>query len=475
MSTTNAPSTATRGLKRLNPLNYIAYGGGDSANNLAFSLAMSFLALYLTDVGQLSASTVALMFLLMRAVDAVTDVLMGSLIDRTSTRFGKFRPWIMFGSIPLVILAILNFAMPASIQGTAAGVAWAFIMYFLMGSVAYTAVNIPYGSLAAAMTDNRSERSRLAVSRSIGASTMQIVVALAIAPAINQFQGDPAGLQSAILTALIPLGILAIGLYALLFFTARENVERKVVRVSFKDSISTLLSNRALQMLALASFLLLVGVFGASGMGAYYARDVLGDARLIAVNTALMAGMIIAFGWLIPLAVRALGKPRLFQVGGVIGIVAGVLLFLASSEALWLAFVGMGLFGLANGVVNTLMWNMEADSVEYGEWKTGIRNEGTTYAVFSFVRKASQALGGAVGLWIIDWFGYDGLAESQSDETLTGISVAMGLLPAAAMLIGIIVMQFYPMSDQKHREILEELEAGGGSKAEAAAADDDEV
>jgi len=473
MSTMNAPSTATRGLKRLNPLNYIAYGGGDSANNLAFSLAMSFLALYLTDVGQLSASTVALMFLLMRAVDAVTDVLMGSLIDRTHTRFGKFRPWIMFGSIPLVILAILNFAMPASIQGTAAGVAWAFIMYFLMGSVAYTAVNIPYGSLAAAMTDNRTERSRLAVSRSIGSSTMQIVVALAISPAINQFQGDPSGLQTAILTALVPLGILAIGLYALLFATSRENVERKVARVGLKASIHTLLSNRALQLLSLASFLLLIGVFGVSGMGAYYARDVLGDARLIAVNQVLLSGPIIVIGGAIPVAARALGKPRLFQVGGVIGIVGGVLLFLASSDAIWLAFVGMGLFGVANGVVNTLMWNMEADSVEYGEWKTGLRNEGTTYAVFSFVRKASQALGGAVGLWIIDWFGYDGLAESQSDETLTGISIAMGLLPAAAMLAGIVVMQFYPMSDTKHREILEELESrGGGSEAEVAAAGD---
>lgn len=119
-SAEKAPGITTRDVKRLNTLNCIACGRGDSANNRAFSLAMSFLALYLTDIGQLSARTVGLVFPLMRAVDAMTDVLMSSLVDRSSTRFGKFRPWIMFGSIPLMVLAILNFATPASIQGTAA-------------------------------------------------------------------------------------------------------------------------------------------------------------------------------------------------------------------------------------------------------------------------------------------------------------------------------------------------------------------
>ena len=473
MSTTSntAPQAASaRGLQRLNPLNYVAYAGGDAANNLAFSLAMSFLAVYLTDVAQIGPAVVGLMFLLMRAVDAVTDVLMGSLIDRTSTRFGKFRPWILAGSVPLVVLAILNFAMPASLYGTAAGVAWAFIMYFLMGSVAYTSVNIPYGSLAAAMTDNRAERSRLAVARSVGSALMQIVVALAIAPAINSFRGDPAGLQNAILTALIPLGVLAIALYVFLFLTARENVQRSVDRVSLRASVATIASNRALQMLALSSVLMLVGVFGASGMMAYYARDVLGNATLIAVNQVLMSGAILVTGAFIPVLAKKLGKPRLFQVAGVVGIVAGVLLFLASQELVWLAFVGFGLFGIANSTANTLMWNMEADSVEYGEWKTGIRNEGTTYAVFSFVRKCSQALGGAVGLWILGWFGYDGTAAAQSAETIFGINVATGLLPAVSMVLAIVVMHFYPMSDAKHREILAELESRGEKPTEETSA-----
>lgn len=461
MSSTQSKASSkapSRGLKRLNPLNYIAYGGGDAANNLAFSLAMSFLALYLTDVAQLTPANVALMFLLMRIVDAVTDVLFGSIIDRTKTRFGKFRPWILFGSVPLVIIAILNFAMPSSLYGTTGAIIWAVVMYFLLGSVAYTIVNIPYGSLAAAMTDNRTERSRLAVSRSIGANAMQVIVALAIAPAINQYKGDPSGLQSAILTALIPLGVLAIGLYVLLFLTARESVERTVDRVSLTASVTTLVNNRALQMLSLASFLMLVGALSASGVMAYYARDVLGDARLIAVNQVLMSISILVIGGVIPAMVRKLGKPRLFQVAGVIGIGGGILLFLASSDLLWLAFSGAFLIGTANSLANTLMWNMEADSVEYGEWKTGVRNEGTTYAVFSFIRKASQALGGAAGLWVIGWFGYDGGAAVQSAQAQTGISVAVGLVPAVGMLLAIIVMQFYPMPDSKHREILEELE-----------------
>lgn len=460
MSTTaQTTPTATRGARHLSLKNYLAYGGGDAANNMAFSLAMTFLALYLTDVARIGPATVGLMFLLMRAVDAFTDVAMGSLIDRTQTRFGKFRPWILFGSIPLVILAILNFAMPSSLYGTSGAVIWAFVVYFLMGSVAYTAVNIPYGSLAAAMTDNRTERSRLAVFRSIGTAIMQIIVAAAVAPAVREFQGDPAGLQSAILKAIIPLGVLAIILYLFLFLTSRENVQRTTGTVGLGASFRTIASNRALQMLSLSSVLYLVGLFAAAGMAVYYTRDVLGDARLVVWYQVLSSAPIFLTGLVIPTLVRALGKPRLFQIGAAFGVVGGTLMYFGSSDRLVIAFTGMLLFGIASGLVNTLMWNMEADSVEYGEWRTGYRNEGTTYAVFSFVRKASQALGGAVGLWIIGWFGYNGDLAQQSETTLNGIGIAMGLLPAVVITLSIVVMHFYPMSDARHREILAELEA----------------
>lgn len=467
MANDSSSKVSARGGSTLSLKQIIAYGGGDSANNLAFSLAVTFLPLYLTDVALISPTTVGLIFLLMRFVDAFTDVAMGSIIDRTNSRWGKFRPWILFGSVPLVVLAVLNFAMPEGLHGTPMAIVWAAGMYFLMGSVAYTAVNIPYGSLAAAMTDNSAERSRLAVSRTFGASIMQVILALAIAPSLQQFAGKPNELQGALIKTIIPLGVLAIALYLFLFLVARENVERTVERVSVKDSLKVIANNRALQMLALLSIIFLAGMFTQTGLMTYFARDVLGNAGLVGVFIPITAGLILIVGWLIPPLVRKFGKTTLFQVTAAIAAAGALIYFLVPSNMLWLAIVGAVLLGIGNGTVNTLMWNMEADTVEYGEWKTGFRSEGTTYAVFSFVRKMAQALGGALGLWIMGWFGYVGGAEVQSESAVTGIRVAIGLFPAIMMLLAAALVFLYPMKDSQHRQILKELAERGEDKYDA--------
>lgn len=460
-SAANGGASPSRGGKTLSLRQYFAYGGGDMANNLAFSLAVTFLPLYLTDVALITPGTVALIFLLMRFIDAFTDVLMGTIIDRTDSRWGKFRPWILFGSVPLVLLAIANFAMPDALHGTKGAVIYAAVAYFLMGSVAYTAVNIPYGSLAAAMTDNSQERSKLALFRTLGASTMQIILAVAIAPSLRKFAGDPNALQSALLKTLIPLGIVAIALYLFLFLSARENVERTVDRVSVKDSFKVIGSNRALQMLSLISFIFLTGMFSQSGLMTYYTRDILGNAGLLAVFVPISAGMVIFLGWFIPPLVKRFGKVPLFAVSAVIAATGSLIYFLVPAGAIWLAIIGAVLLGIGNGFVNTLMWNMEADTVEYGEWKTGFRSEGTTYAIFSFVRKMSQALGGALGLWVMGWFGYQGALEVQEASALTGIRIAIGLVPAVLMLVAAALMMLYPMKDKQHQKILQELAARG--------------
>lgn len=450
-------ATAVRGAKRLSTKQYFGYGAGDMANNMAFSLAITFLPLYYTDVALISPGIVATIFLVMRFIDAFTDVLIGSFVDRSNTRWGKFRPYILFGSVPLVLSVILAFSIPGSLHGTTGAVVWACVTYFLMGSIAYTAVNIPYGSLAAAMTDNSEERSKLAVFRTAGSALMQITTALAISPALQANRGNPEALQSSLTTTLVVLGIVAILLYLFLFVTARENVERRIPRVGLKDSLRTLGANRALQALALISVIYLAGVFSLSGMMAYYARDVLGDARYLAIFGPLLFGMILVFGWAIPGLARRIGKPRLFQLAALLGTAGGVMIWLVPGQSIVLVVIAFVLVGTSSGFVNTLMWNMEADAVEFGEWKTGFRSEGTTYAVFSFVRKMAQALGGSLGLWIIGWFGYQGGATMQSESALQGIQLSMGLLPAACFLVAAVLVQFYPLTDSRHKQILTDL------------------
>lgn len=453
----NTPPSSGRGARQLTTKQFFGYGAGDTANNLAFSLAISFLPIYYTDVALISPGIVGAIFLTMRFVDAITDVLLGTVVDRTNTRWGKFRPYILFASVPLVILAVLAFSIPSAFHATNWAVVWAVVTYFLMGSVAFTLVNIPYGSLAAAMTDNSQERSKLAVSRSIGAALMQVTVAVAISPALEANRGDPDALQSALTRTVGALGIVAILLYLFLFLTSRENVERSIPQVGFKDSLRTLGQNRALQALGGISVIYLTGLFGGIGILAYYTRDVMGDARYLGLFATILYGMVLIVGWFIPPLAAKFGKPRVFQIGGFLGALGALILWRVPSDLIVVAVIAVVFIGISSGLVNTLMWNMEADAVEYGEWKTGLRSEGTTYAIFSFVRKMAQALGGAVGIWIIGWFGYQGGQVVQSESAIEGIRLAMGLLPAVVFALAAVLMQFYPLTDDRHRQILLDL------------------
>lgn len=438
---------------------FLGYGAGDAANNLSFSLAASFLVLYYTDVAQISTATVGLIFLVMRFVDAFTDVIAGSLIDRSNSRWGKFRPFILFGSVPVVLMSILAFSIPQSMWGTTSAVVWACVTYFLMGSVAYSFVNIPYGSLAAAMTQNPNERSKLAIFRSIGSALMQVTLALAISPAIQSYKGDPQGLQGALTKTIVIFGVLAIALYVFTFLTTKEVVYRAEPKVNWKDAFGTLFKNQALMMLSVTSVVYLIGLFAQIGVVVYYARDVMGDARYVALFSSLSSGMIIVIGWAIPRLVRRIGKPRVFQLGSLIGVAGAVIVAFSPSTTPLFAALGFMLFGISSGLVNATMWNMEADTVEFGEWRTGKRTEGTTYGVFSFIRKLSQAMAGAAGIWIIGLLGYEGAQAVQTDQAQFGIRVAVGMLPAVMFLIAAVLMNFYPLNDERHKQIVAELAA----------------
>lgn len=455
--TSNQAATEASGGRapRLTLKQFLGYGSGDAANNLAFSMVISFLALYYTDVALISPAVVGTIFLILRMVDAFTDLIAGSIVDRTSTRLGKFRPFILFGSIPLIFFTYLAFSMPSSLHGQPGGVVWAVVTYFLLGSVAFTFVNIPYGSLAAAMTQDGADRSKLAASRTVGAAVMQVTTAVVISPIIQANAGDPQALQQSLSRMIIILGVIAFALYMFLFLTARENVQRDVPRVNLRQAIRNLRVNRALLMLVLTSVVYLVGLFCLAGVTVYYARDVLGNAGYAAILLPILFGMIVVIFFFIPRLVARLGKPRLFQLAAASGVVGGLLMVLA--PGIVVAAIGAVFLGTSSGLANTLMWNLEADTIEYGEWKTGIRTEGTTYAVFSFSRKLGQSLGGAIGVWVIGLAGYQGGAAFQSDEAQLGIRIATGAIPAVFFLVSAVMMHFYPLPDSAHRRIVEEI------------------
>ena len=459
-----APSLTTGG--QLPLLSYFGYGAGDMANTMVFSLVLSFLPLYFTDVAGISPAMVGTIFLVMRFIDGFTDIAAGSVVDRTQSKWGKFRPFILIFSVPLVVSAVLLFSMPASMRGTDAAFWWGVGFYFLVGSVFYTLVNIPYGSLAAAMTQQSNERSRLATFRSVGSTIMQIALAFLIAPMAQKHKGDPDALQSSFTMIVVILGIIAIVFYIFTVMTAKERVYRTVEQVNFKDAFKVILKNDALIKLCIVSVVVLTGSFGMMGMALYFNRDVLGNAGFQGWSTFMLSLPVLIFGGLIPALVKRIGKRGIFSGAAAIAGIGSVMLYFAPEGAYIYAAIAYFILGMSN-IVNLIVWNLEADTIEYGELKGGLRTEGTTYAFFSFARKLAQSLGGFLGLQIIGWFNYDGTLAQQTDETIHGIRLATALIPAILFFVGAALIWWFPINEKRHASIVEELDVRHAAFAKA--------
>jgi glucuronide carrier protein len=425
-----------------------------------------FLLLYYTDVAGISAAAVGTMFLVVRFWDAVTDLFAGRLVDKAQTRWGKFRPFILFGGVPLLLMSVAVFSMPTGLHGTSAGLVWAYITYAALGLL-YSLVNIPYGSLAAAMTQVPTERAKLATWRVYGSNLTILMLAFVVAP---QIKGS-GNLQRSLTITTLVFVVVGAALYLLTFVTAKEQVQRDVPQVSLRQSFATLKTNRPLIMLCVSSLLFLTGMIAASTVGAFYARDVLGNANLFIYMTLVQTAGTFAIAVFIPKVVRTLGKKQGYLVLGVVAVVAGAGITLAPASIPGVALFFFLLLGVGVGGVNTLMWALEADTVEYGEWKTGVRTEGTTYALFSFTRKMGQALGGSAAAYTIGLGGYiAGKGVVQTDSAKTAIKVAAGLLPAGFIVLALALMFFYPLTERVFRDVVAEVAARRAQRA--AEADD---
>jgi glucuronide carrier protein len=436
---------------KLSRLSIVGYGAGDAANNLAFTTATMFLLIYYTDVAGISAAAAGTLLLVVRIFDAFADIFAGRVVDRTySKKFGKFRPFIMFGSVPLLLLSAAAFSVPQI--GESGMLLYAYLTYAALG-LAYSLVNIPYGSLAGAMTQDAGERAKLASARSIGAMVVGAALGIFVAPMIV----PGADLQA--MFTFMTLGFVVVGtaLYLFTAVTAKERVVRDVAHVSTKQSFAVLKHNKPLLMLCISSFIFLTGMLALSTVQLYYLRDVLHALPLYAVISIVQLVATFGLAAFIPKIVRRFGKRQGYIAGGAIMAAGGLVIFFAPAGMVWLGFTGLILCQIGIVLVNMLVWTLEADTVEYGEWKTGVRAEGITYALFSFTRKTGQAVGGALAAFSLAWGGYTAGATVQTAHAELGIRAGAGLIPLAASVLAIVIMLFYPLTDKKHKQIVAEI------------------
>jgi glucuronide carrier protein len=450
-ATTDGAERTTSGPPSLTAKNYLAYAGGDAANNLTFTLVSMFLLVYYTDVAGVAAGAAGTILLVARVWGAFTDVFAGRMVDQTTTRWGRFRPYFLFAGVPLMLLAIAVFGVPSGL-GETGTLVYAYVTYMLFYLV-YSLTNIPFGSLSAAMTQRSDERAKLSGARSIGSAGAIIGLTIVVSPQITRADD----LQRSLTLTTVVFAVLGVMLYLFLFRNSREVARQDTAKVSLGESLAALCRNRPLILLCLSALAVLTGLFVMQTLQIYYARDVLGNADLTILLTVLTTGSMFVVSPVLPRIVATVGKKRAFVAAGLITAAGGLGIVLAPTSVLALPIIAFAVYGVGIAAVQALMWALQADTVDYGEWRTGVRSEGINYSALSFSRKVGQGIGGGVAAWGIGVGGYVAGAAVQSQGAQDAIRIVTGLGPAVFVGLGALLMLVYPLTEKRYQTIVDEL------------------
>lgn len=432
----------------------IAYGFGDLGNGMMFDLGQIYLLKFYTDVFGISATYAGLVFLISKIFDAFVDTGVGSYVDSRKNigPRGKFRPYILFGTVPLAIMTVMTFITP-NLDYTGK-VIWAFATYMIF-SMAYSIVNIPYGSLSASMTVNADDRTQLSVFRNMGSQGALFITGIIVLPMVSQFPNQAIGFP-------VVVGVLAaIGVIFHIIcykgvkerFTVEPPDTKGQSRIAFKN----LLKNGAFAVLAFYTLLTITAMFLKQSTQLYYFQYVLGEVNLVGIVSLFNFIALIPALYLTTVLSKKFGK-KMTAIIGVVGFIICEMLnyaFFGENVVTFLIFSTLGMFFLV--IPNTVTWAFIADVVEYGQWKSGVRTEGIIYSSYSFTRKVSQALAGFIPGIALTFIGYQPNVE-QTADTLQGLGLLYFVVPAVISLIAVIVFGiFYKLTDKRHEQIVKEL------------------
>jgi len=437
----------------------ICYGFGDLASQFVWTFVGSYLTIFYTDIVGLAPLAVSAIMMGARIWDAVNDPMMGAMAERTRTKWGRFRPYIAFGCPLLAIFAVLTFTNPFN-GSSAAGVMWAAVTYIVAGML-YTLVNIPYGALAAVMTEDANQRNAINTSRNIGMNLGMVIVNALSATLALRFSGQNAEIANGhgyMMTALV-YGIISIPLFLIVFATSKENVQPvgEPQKFSVKDTINNLVKNKYLMIVTLVMALQMTAFMGRIAVTAYYVIYCLGSFTMIAtIMTIPSIGGIIG-SLFVPYIAKRIGKRNVLMGSMIIQGIGLVIIYLSPFDNMTMVLVGCWIFGLFNvGFPMTL--SMVADAVDYMELESGIRTDGTAYATYGLATKLGNAIGGSLGVLALGAFGYVANAE-QTAEALKGINIVVNLIPAIIFFLGAAACLLWNITDKDADDIREKLRA----------------
>ena len=435
----------------------IGYMFGDCGNDFTFILCAMFLMKFYTDVMGVSAALIGLMMMLAKFVDAVTDVMMGQICDRSPvTKKGKFLPWIRRVMGPVALASILMYAVWFKDMPMGFKVFWMFLTYLLYGSVCYTGINIPYGSMASAISANPKDRTSLSTFRSIGATLASMGLGV-VTPMVVYYKNEAGQTvfsgDRMFLTAIV-CSIIALIAYALCYTLTTERVKMQQVtsKFSFGNFARTILSSRSLIGIIVSALVLILVQMTLTGMNNYIFPNYFGSRAALSLASLLTSCVLLLLSTFIGKISAGFGKKEVSIVGSIIGAVSMSAAYIVHTHSIkvWLVFYAIGYIGLA--CFNLLCWAMITDVIDDMEIQNGERNDGSIYAVYSFARKLGQALSSGLTGFLLSSIGYT--KETAFDEVVVNnIYNVASLAPAIAFLVLALCLAFcYPLSKRRVEE-----------------------
>ena len=443
----------------------IGYGFGDMASSMFWKLFGSYLMIFYTDVFGLPAAVVGTLFLVTRVWDSAFDPIVGVVADRTHSRWGKFRPYLLFLAIPFSVIGVLTFVTPPF--GDNGKLVYAYVTYSLMMMV-YSAINVPYASLLGVMSDNPKERNTLSTYRMAFAYIGSFIALLLFMPMVNFWSGhskEIAAQQQGWTLAVAVIAVMCALLFIGCFAFTRERVKAlHEKQAPLKEDLKDLWKNRPWWILLGAGVAALVFNSIRDGATVYYFKYFIVEEDFQTISffgvSFVLSGLYLSVGQIANIAgvilaapvSNRIGKKQTYMGSMAIATVLSILFFWFDKDNLPLIFTFQILISICAGSIFPLLWSMYADCTDYSELKTGNRATGLIFSSSSMSQKFGWAIGSALTGWLLSYFGFVA-NEVQQAEAIQGIKMFMSFLPAAGTLLSIVFISMYPLSEKKMLEI----------------------
>jgi len=435
----------------------VGYGVGDFAMNLYWSGTAFFLLYWYTDVAGLPNATAGFLFFVGSVWDAATDPLMGVLAERTRTRWGRYRPYLLLGSIPLAASFVLLLWVPP-LEGAA--LTGMLIAAHLLFRTAYTVVGVPYSALSARLTQNSGERTRLAGARMLAAASGGLIISASAFPLVSWLGS---GQEAAGFFWLgVIAGIIAVAVHVLCFLSVREpGTGAAAATPPFRlADVASMVRHNGPFMLVFGAILLLSSSAVLSQKNVLYYMKYALDAHDQQHVAVLATGLTTLA--MIPLwtyVAGRIGKRACWLAATAIAMTGQIALFLSPVPSVGVFVAFLIFIALGSSALGVLFWSMLPDTVEYGQWRTGIRSEAIVFGFTTFAQKVSIGIAGWILGYLLDATGYVSGAV-QSAATLDGIKIIMTLLPCALLGLGGVLIYRYPIDATLHARMLDDIERG---------------